>query len=98
MLQDIYLHADSSFINTVTCQELELPDNGNVSPREGFEGDIATYTCASGYMLLGTAARTCQESGSWSELAPICQVIQGRDYITLYTQVMRAQYAQWPQY
>ncbi|XP_064397086.1 uncharacterized protein LOC135343963 isoform X2 [Halichondria panicea] len=59
-----------------TCQELELPDNGNVSPREGFEGDMATYTCAPGYRLLGTAARTCQESGSWSELAPICQVIQ----------------------
>lgn len=38
------------------------------------EGDVATYTCASGYDLVGGATRTCQSDGSWDGAEPTCAV------------------------
>ena len=35
--------------------------------------DTVTYSCESGYDILGPMARYCQADGEWSETEPICQ-------------------------
>ncbi|GCB79495.1 hypothetical protein scyTo_0019553, partial [Scyliorhinus torazame] len=37
-------------------------------------GDIATYSCYSGYMLQGSHASSCLENGTWST-PPICRAV-----------------------
>ncbi|CAI8048337.1 hypothetical protein GBAR_LOCUS26681 [Geodia barretti] len=32
----------------------------------------ATYTCDSGFGLVGQSVRTCEQSGSWSREPPVC--------------------------
>ena len=34
---------------------------------------VATYTCNTGYNLVGNAMRTCQADGTWSGSDPLCQ-------------------------
>ena len=36
-------------------------------------GSTVTYSCISGYNLVGNPTRTCTVSGSWSGNAPECQ-------------------------
>ena len=47
------------------------PANGQVS----IDGVTATYTCDTGYSLVGSRTRTCGPSGNWSTAAPTCQCI-----------------------
>ena len=63
----------------IDCGGLSDPANGQVTISPGLVdltgvGATATYTCNSstGYMLVGTAMRTCQDSGQWSGMAPTC--------------------------
>lgn len=35
-------------------------------------GDIATYSCTTGYILNNNANRTCQSNSTWSGIAPSC--------------------------
>ena len=35
-------------------------------------GQIVTYTCNSGYELMGNSTRTCQSSGQWTGSQPSC--------------------------
>ena len=35
-------------------------------------GSLATYTCNSGYELVGNGIRTCLASGVWSGTEPFC--------------------------
>ena len=32
----------------------------------GYEGDICSFTCNTGYQLTGSDTRTCQSDGNWS--------------------------------
>ena len=57
-----------SILLTVTVTN---PANGRVS----IEGVTATYTCDTGYSLVGSRTRTCGPSGNWSTAAPTCQCI-----------------------
>ena len=36
-------------------------------------GQNATYSCNTGYNLVGDSIRTCQRTGNWSGSAPTCQ-------------------------
>lgn len=36
-------------------------------------GFVATYICNSGFVLVGSKTRTCQNNGQWTETAPTCQ-------------------------
>jgi hypothetical protein len=74
--------ADGSFsAGPPTCrpnacfETLTNPANGMVNRTMGATGDVATYSCASGYTLSGTAMRTCLPSGTWSGSAPTCERI-----------------------
>lgn len=56
------------------CQPLTDPSNGMVQqPSFIVEGSVATYSCNTGYEVIGAATLTCQSTGAWSGSPPICQ-------------------------
>ena len=58
----------------VDCGSLTAPANGSVTHTSGTTfGQTATYTCNTGYNLVGDSTRTCQATGEWSGSAPTCQ-------------------------
>ena len=58
------------------CGTLTDPANGNVSHTAGTTfGQTATYSCNTGYNLVGGSIRMCQATGVWSGNAPICQLM-----------------------
>ena len=67
----------------IRCQPLTQPSNGVVSISTGTHGvnlgvgAIATYSCNSGYGLVGQASRTCVSgggtTGTWSGTQPTCE-------------------------
>ena len=56
----------------IDCGGLSAPVNGTVSVASTAFGGTATYSCATGYTLAGSAARVCLETGFWSGAAPVC--------------------------
>ena len=62
------------FTSAVDCGTLTNPANGKVSytGRTTF-GQTATYSCNTGYNLVGSSTRTCQATRAWSGSAPTCQ-------------------------
>ena len=66
---------DVYFLSTVAdCGPLTNPANGQVSHTAGTTfGQTATYSCNTGYNLVGDSTRTCQATGVWSGSAPTCQ-------------------------
>ena len=61
----------------VTCPNLSNPTNGQVTFSSGVSvGSTATYTCTSGYVIIGVSTRVCQGDGSWSGRAPICRIVR----------------------
>ena len=66
----IYIHIST----VVDCGSLTNPTNGVVSHTAGTTfGQTATYSCDTGYNLVGDNTRMCQASGNWSGSAPTCQ-------------------------
>ena len=59
---------------TVDCGSLPDPANGSVNHTAGTTvGRNATYSCNTGYNLVGDSTRTCQAEGNWSGSASTCQ-------------------------
>jgi len=56
----------------VDCGALTDPANGSVSASPTTYGSTGTYTCQTGFGLVGTSPRTCQADGTWSDAAPTC--------------------------
>ena len=54
------------------CSYLSPPENGGVSMTTSDVGGTATYTCNSGFRLIGSSNRTCLSNGIWSGSQPIC--------------------------
>ena len=61
-----------SFSVAVDCLGLNNPTNGQVSLTGTTFMHTATYTCPSGFFLVGDETRTCQSNGLWTELPPEC--------------------------
>ena len=57
----------------ISCNQLDDLSNGRVSPRTGNFGDVAKYSCDTGYTLSGPAERTCQADERWSGSVPTCR-------------------------
>ena len=68
----VYIHNDNYYLGS-GCRELSNPANGQVDDDERRIGDIAIYSCNSGYTLVGAETRVCQAGGIWSESAPTCE-------------------------
>ncbi len=75
----------------IRCQPLTQPSNGRVSISTGTHGvslgvgAIATYSCNTGYGLVGQASRTCVSgggtTGAWSGSQPTCEGINNLVYV-----------------
>ena len=62
------------FSTVVDCGIETNPDNGQVIRANGTTfGQTATYSCDTGYNLVGDSTRMCQATGVWSGSAPTCQ-------------------------
>ena len=56
----------------VDCGPLGIPVNGQVDMSSGTTFmSTATYTCNTGYNLIGPISRTCGSDGVWFPAAPI---------------------------
>ena len=82
-----YTHAHE-ITEAITCEELSPPDNGEISVVPGPNSlsyglrSVATYSCESGYWLVGQTTITCEDInggtvtvGAWSGTPPHCQGI-----------------------
>ena len=57
------------------CPTLLDPLNGNVLWSDLSYNSGATYTCNSGFELVGNELRTCLSDGVWSNEEPVCRGI-----------------------
>lgn len=57
----------------VECPALRDPENGLVDVSGSTVGATATYTCNSGFVLVGVQRRVCQREGAWSGEEPTCE-------------------------
>ena len=55
------------------CPKLPSPINGQVLIRGLGTGAVATYSCTTGFSLIGSDTRVCGQDGVWQGTAPICQ-------------------------
>ena len=70
ILHDVHI----ILLTAVDCGNLTDPANGQVDHTAGTRfGQTATYSCDTGYNLVGDSTRTCQAEGHWSRSAPTCQ-------------------------
>ena len=69
-LYDVFL----LLATAVDCGNLTDLANGSVNHTLGTTfGQTVTYSCDTGYNLVGDSTRTCQAAGNWSGSAPTCQ-------------------------
>ncbi|XP_078585766.1 sushi, von Willebrand factor type A, EGF and pentraxin domain-containing protein 1-like [Branchiostoma floridae x Branchiostoma japonicum] len=55
----------------VSCTDLPAPTHGSVSGGSAFQA-IKTFTCDTGYELVGSNTRQCAASGTWTGTQPVC--------------------------
>ena len=61
------------FYFTLDCGQPPTPGHGKVSYSSGTTyGMVATYTCNTGYDLIGQTSVTCQNNGTWTNI-PVCR-------------------------
>ena len=78
----LHVHVVLLILTVVDCGVLTNPANGQVShPTETAFRQTATYSCNTGYNLVGDSARTCQPTGKWSGSEPTCQSMLQTGYI-----------------
>ncbi|XP_065189175.1 sushi, von Willebrand factor type A, EGF and pentraxin domain-containing protein 1-like [Sycon ciliatum] len=67
----------------ITCTPpLTSPANGKIGSSSNVVGGATSFTCNSGFTLVGTSASVCTTSGSWSQPAPTCQEIMCSGSVT----------------
>ena len=61
----------------LACPSPSVDVDGNItfSPpgQAQFVGTVASYQCNTGFNLIGSNVRYCQESGDWNGTEPSCQ-------------------------
>ena len=61
-------------LTVVDCGNLTHPTNGQVNHTSGTTfRETSTYSCNTGYDLVGDSTRTCQATENWSGSEPTCQ-------------------------
>ena len=64
----------------IVCQPLSPVENGDVVFSEGNNWQsVASYSCNTGYQLIGNEQRTCQLSGVWNGTEPMCMRKQSKN-------------------
>ena len=68
------LECNFFLLTAVDCGNLTDPANGSVTHTSGTTyGQNASYSCDTGYNLVGNSTRTCQAIRNWSGSAPTCR-------------------------
>ena len=63
-----------SSITFLDCPSLLNPNQGSVSLSAGQSyASVATYSCDSGFKVVGDATRECQANGTWEGVDPTCE-------------------------
>ncbi len=63
-----------SYLPTVDCGPLSRPPNGNVATPSGTTvGNVASYSCNEGLVLIGSTVRSCGNNGLWAPDTPTCE-------------------------
>ena len=57
----------------IDCGVLPNPTNGQVVLPSTVLGSTATYSCNTGFDLVGASTRICQADSTWSGAEPSCQ-------------------------
>ena len=73
------------FFNYTGCSDPDPVPNAQRFPEHGpYERlSFVTYTCNTGYTLIGSASITCHSHGEWSSPSPTCTPT-GKDFKMLY--------------
>ncbi|KAI8485711.1 hypothetical protein Bbelb_365450 [Branchiostoma belcheri] len=74
---DLTWTASAPTCEVVQCLVLTSPTNGAVSGSNSY-GDVLSFTCDTGYNLVGSTTLTCQSDGTWSGSSPTCTIVQCR--------------------
>ena len=70
----------------MNCGNLTDPHNGQVDHTAGTTLEqTATYSCNTGYNLVGDSTLTCQATGNWTGSAPTCQGVLLEGDVILFT-------------
>ena len=71
-----------STLSTVNCSQLMEPMNGTMSCSLSMilYKDICSFTCDTGYVLIGSSTRTCQIDGNWSGSQVNCTLPAGMQF------------------
>ena len=56
----------------VTCGFLESPGNGTKNGSSPLAGSVVKFSCNDGFILDGSAQRTCTEAGTWDGVDTKC--------------------------
>ena len=72
-LSNIYIHDVSLLSTAVDCGALHNPANGQVVTTGTTFGQTATYSCNTGFNLVGNSTRMCQADGMWTASTPTCE-------------------------
>ena len=75
---DILLFQENNFllVCSAMCSSPSSPSNGRVTSTGNSVGDTATYTCNTGFELIGSRVATCRQAGnsaSFSPAPPVCR-------------------------
>ena len=63
----------------IRCDDLSAPVNGSITlcssgtEGVGYVGDTCSFTCNTGYGLIGINPRTCLSDGSWNGSDNVCE-------------------------
>ena len=63
---------ESISLAIINCSTPSNQPNGVVTVSGTLLGSIAQYNCNDGYVLVGDATRTCENTGHWSGTEPVC--------------------------
>ncbi|XP_078662291.1 sushi, von Willebrand factor type A, EGF and pentraxin domain-containing protein 1-like [Branchiostoma floridae x Branchiostoma belcheri] len=61
--------------SAVRCPLLEAPAHGTMTGNNSYQ-DVAEFTCDVGYSRVGVGSATCQADARWSDIAPVCTVVE----------------------
>ena len=61
-------------ISIAPCPNLTQPDNGKINCSLGDDGfrDTCSFTCNTGYDVIGSFTRICQINGTWNGIETNC--------------------------
>ena len=67
------------------CRDLSTSSNGQVTYSDTTYPSVATYSCGTGFGLVGDITRICSAEGTWSGSQPECRFIYLGFYVAFNT-------------